>query len=199
MAFGSSKTSCYLGCQHFFNLDLCWLVFCLGFSFGPLPGWTWMLPLAFFIFLFKFILVWHWKIIQRDRRQEKSEYPWPQECSWMLRVSMAMYQPTTTAKHLWSISKLFPLSWIAFWMHPQYSVLVLPLINRTSVSWGDCVCTEKLMGKLCGWSSPESGGEWSYKPVGGQSQVEIPRAHYWGRSCLISLLMIWMSGHVYPK
>lgn len=33
MAFGSSKTSCYLGCQQFSNLWIfvCWLVFCLGF------------------------------------------------------------------------------------------------------------------------------------------------------------------------
>lgn len=71
--------------------------------------------------------------------------------------------------------------------------------RRTSVSREDGVCTEKIMGKLSGWSSPESGGEWSYKPVGGQLQVEFLGAHYLGQSCLISLLMIWMSGRVYPK
>lgn len=35
------------------SMDLCWIVLCLGlFSFGPLPGWAWMLPLAFAFFFF---------------------------------------------------------------------------------------------------------------------------------------------------
>lgn len=155
MAFGSSKTSCYLGCQQFSNLWIfvCWLLFCLGFF--PLDHCQdgleclnvasclsfWFFFCFFFLIYF---LLWKWKVIQRHFKQEKSEYLWAQECPWVPRVSMAVHQPTTTAKHLWRISKLSSLSRTAFWMHPQYSVLVLPLINREGLVFQErTVCALK--------------------------------------------------------
>lgn len=73
-----------------------------------------MLPLAYFFFFLIYVLLQEVKAQPEGQSQEKHGSPWPQGCPGAPGVAMTMHQPTTTAKRLQRISKLFPLSRTAF-------------------------------------------------------------------------------------